>query len=59
VRGSAEELSEAVEMLASSPLKLREMSKAAESRAEILFSREVMVEKHQRLYEQVVEGMKK
>jgi glycosyltransferase involved in cell wall biosynthesis len=59
VSGSAEELSEVVKMLASSPLKLKEMSKAAESRAMILFSREVMVEKHQRLYEQVVEGMKK
>ncbi len=58
VGGNAEELSEVVEMLASSPLKLKEMSKAAQSRAKILFSREFMVEKHQRLYEQVVEGMK-
>jgi hypothetical protein len=46
-------------MLASAPLKLKEMSKMAESRAKKLFSREVMVEKHQRLYEQVVEGMRK
>ena len=59
VKGGAEELSEAVEMLASAPLKLKEMSKMAESRAKKLFSREVMVEKHQRLYEQVVEGMRK
>jgi glycosyltransferase involved in cell wall biosynthesis len=59
VKGGTEELVAAVEMLAFSPLKLKEMSKAAESRAKIFFSREVMVEKHQRLYEQVVEGMKK
>jgi glycosyltransferase involved in cell wall biosynthesis len=57
--GNSKELSDAVKMLASSPSKLKEMSKAADSRAKIHFSREVMVEKHQRLYEQVVEGMKK
>jgi len=52
-------LSQAVELLASSSVKRREMSTAAKTRAKRLFSEEVMVSAHQNLYERVLREVKK
>ena len=55
----AGQMASAISELNSNPLKLKEMSRAAEKRARTLFSQGVMVEKHIRVYQEILDKVAK